>query len=153
MNSTTKSLIISPVIGVIAFLVIGAIHQELRIPSTPLDLAELVVIIAAVLAGALLVGVAGQSPARSGLARPGLARPGTAGAATHKADKAETGTVKWFNVKKGYGFITRDQGDDVFVHYRNIQGDGRRSISEGQRVSFVVVDGDKGLQADEVEAL
>lgn len=148
MNSTTKSLIISPVIGVIAFLVIGAIHQELRIPSTPLDLAELVVIIAAVLAGALLVGVAGQSRAA-----PGQARPGTAGAATHKADTAETGTVKWFNVKKGYGFITRDQGDDVFVHYRNIQGDGRRSISEGQRVSFVVVDGDKGLQADEVEAL
>ena len=63
------------------------------------------------------------------------------------------GTVKWFNIKKGYGFITRDSGDDVFVHYRNIVGDGRRSISDGQRVSFIVVDGDKGLQADEVETI
>jgi len=60
--------------------------------------------------------------------------------------------VKWFNVKKGYGFITRDQGDDVFVHYRNIEGKGRRALSEGQRVTFIVIDGEKGLQADEVEA-
>ena len=58
--------------------------------------------------------------------------------------------MKWFNVKKGYGFITRDQGDDVFVHFRNIKGSGRRSISEGQRVEFKVTTGDKGLQADEV---
>ncbi len=69
----------------------------------------------------------------------------------------ETGTVKWFNVKKGYGFITRDSGDDVFVHYRNInssgKANGRRGISDGQRVKFVVVDGDKGLQADDVEAI
>ncbi len=65
----------------------------------------------------------------------------------------EEGAVKWFNTKKGYGFITRDEGDDIFVHYRNLQGKGRRVISEGQRVSFVVVDGDKGLQADEVETI
>jgi|TARA_Y100000310_G_scaffold336467_3_gene421073 CspA family cold shock protein len=64
----------------------------------------------------------------------------------------ELGTVKWFNVKKGYGFITRDQGEDVFVHFRNIRGSGRRSISEGQRVEFVVVSGKKGLQADDVHA-
>ena len=66
---------------------------------------------------------------------------------------SETGTVKWFNVKKGYGFITRDSGEDIFVHYRNISGKGRRSISDGQRVKFIVIDGDKGLQADEVEAI
>ena len=63
------------------------------------------------------------------------------------------GTVKFFNDDKGYGFITRDQGDDVFVHYRNLEGKGRRSIAEGQRVSFIVVDGDKGLQAEEVEVI
>ncbi|MDP4597670.1 MAG: cold shock domain-containing protein [Pseudomonadales bacterium] len=61
--------------------------------------------------------------------------------------------MKWFNVKKGFGFITRDGGEDIFVHYRNIEGNGRRTIAEGQRVKFVVIDGDKGLQADEVEAL
>jgi CspA family cold shock protein len=69
------------------------------------------------------------------------------------SDTFELGTVKWFNVKKGYGFITRDQGDDVFVHFRNIQGSGRRSISDGQRVEFIVTTGDKGLQADEVSPI
>jgi len=64
----------------------------------------------------------------------------------------ETGTVKWFNDSKGYGFIQRDQGDDVFVHFRAIRSDGFRSLSEGQRVEFSVVEGDKGLQADDVEA-
>ena len=69
---------------------------------------------------------------------------------SYSSSDRETGTVKWFNVRKGYGFITRDAGDDVFVHFRNIEGSGRRAIEEGQRVSFVVTNGDKGLQADEV---
>ena len=63
----------------------------------------------------------------------------------------EEGTVKWFNADKGYGFIQRDSGDDVFVHYNAIQGDGYRSLEEGARVSFVVQTGQKGLQAAEVE--
>jgi cold shock protein len=65
----------------------------------------------------------------------------------------EQGTVKWFNSNKGYGFITRDQGDDVFVHYRSISGKGHRSLFEGQKVEFSVSDGDKGLQADDVTVL
>ena len=69
---------------------------------------------------------------------------------SYSSSDRETGTVKWFNVRKGYGFITRDAGDDVFVHFRNIEGSGHRAIEEGQRVSFVVTDGDKGLQADKV---
>ena len=63
----------------------------------------------------------------------------------------EEGTVKWFNAEKGYGFIQRDTGDDVFVHYSAIQGGGYRSLDEGSRVSFVVETGQKGLQATEVE--
>ncbi len=62
----------------------------------------------------------------------------------------ETGTVKWFNATKGYGFIERDQGGDVFVHYSAIEGDGYRSLDEGERVSFIVVEGQKGLQAQDV---
>jgi len=62
----------------------------------------------------------------------------------------ETGTVKWFNNSKGYGFIQREQGDDVFVHFRAIQGDGYRTLEEGQQVEFTVTDGDKGLQAEDV---
>lgn len=57
------------------------------------------------------------------------------------------GTVKWFNESKGFGFITRDDGTDVFVHYSAIQGDGFKTLAEGDSVSFDVVDGDKGLKA------
>jgi len=63
----------------------------------------------------------------------------------------ETGTVKWFNPDKGYGFIQRESGEDVFVHYSAIQGSGFRTLAEGARVSFIVSNGQKGLQADEVE--
>lgn len=61
-----------------------------------------------------------------------------------------TGKVKWFNDAKGYGFIERPGGDDVFVHYSAIQGTGFRSLSEGQEVEFEVVDGPKGKQAANV---
>lgn len=59
----------------------------------------------------------------------------------------ETGTVKWFNAQKGYGFITRDGGDDVFVHYKAIQSEGYKSLEEGERVEFEVGESPKGLQA------
>ncbi len=62
----------------------------------------------------------------------------------------ETGTVKWFNNQKGYGFITRESGDDVFVHYSSIRGDGYRSLEEGMQVEFSVKENDKGLQAYDV---
>ena len=61
-----------------------------------------------------------------------------------------TGTVKFFNSEKGYGFISREQGDDVFVHYSNIQGSGYRSLEEGQRVEFDVAPGRKGEEAQNV---
>ncbi|NIS80764.1 MAG: cold shock domain-containing protein [Anaerolineales bacterium] len=60
------------------------------------------------------------------------------------------GTVKWFNGSKGYGFIEREDGDDVFVHYSAIQGDGFRNLDEGQRVEFTIEQGAKGLQAAQV---
>jgi CspA family cold shock protein len=65
----------------------------------------------------------------------------------------ETGTVKWFNATKGYGFITREQGGDVFVHYSSIRGEGFRSLEEGQQVEFTVVQGQKGPQAHDVVSL
>ena len=61
-----------------------------------------------------------------------------------------TGTVKWFNDGKGYGFIAREGGDDVFVHFSAIQGNGFRSLQEGQQVEFTIQQGPKGLQAADV---
>ena len=63
----------------------------------------------------------------------------------------ERGTVKWFNAAKGYGFIQRETGEDVFVHFSAIQSDGYRSLDEGARVEFEVTRGPKGLQAANVQ--
>jgi CspA family cold shock protein len=63
------------------------------------------------------------------------------------------GTVKWFSNEKGYGFIERDEGEDVFVHFSAITMDGYKSLREGQRVEFEVVEGTKGLQAANVQAV
>ena len=62
-----------------------------------------------------------------------------------------TGTVKWFNEKKGYGFISREGGPDLFLHFSNIIGDGFRTLSEGQAVTFTEANGKKGPQAENVE--
>ncbi len=61
-----------------------------------------------------------------------------------------TGTVKWFNNAKGFGFITQEQGDDVFVHFRSIQGEGYKTLDEGQQVEFALTEGPKGFQAEDV---
>ena len=74
--------------------------------------------------------------------------------AQHSASQEdrETGTVKWFNTSKGFGFISRDSGEDIFVHFRAIRGEGHRVLIEGQRVEFSVMQRDKGLQAEDVIA-
>ena len=65
----------------------------------------------------------------------------------------ETGTVKWFNSSKGYGFISREDGDDVFVHFKAIEGEGYKSLDEGDKVQFEVGDGPKGPQAMKVSRI
>lgn len=89
---------------------------------------------------------AGTKPA------PG-ARPVATAVTTSGAGTRQHGTVKWFNVSKGFGFITRDDGEEIFVHFRSIRGGGRRGLRDGQKVSFTVADSDKGPQAEDVEAL
>jgi CspA family cold shock protein len=89
---------------------------------------------------------------------PAASRPGLISGVTIVSRPSKTGTrtmritgkVKWFNNAKGYGFIERDGGSDVFVHYSAIQGDGFRSLEEGQAVEFEIVDGPKGPQAGNV---
>lgn len=96
------------------------------------------------------------------LARPGSTRKPQAGKARRRRSKPEqrtsegpreSGAVKWFNGTKGFGFITRDSGEDIFVHFRSIRGEGHRTLRDGERVEFIVTDSDKGLQADDVVSL
>lgn len=75
---------------------------------------------------------------------------GTSRRAIKVGSGREYGTVKWFNAAKGFGFITRENGEDIFVHFRSIQGKGHRSLGEGQTVIFEVAESDKGLQAVDV---
>lgn len=65
----------------------------------------------------------------------------------------QNGTVKWFNETKGYGFITPESGPDVFVHFRAVEGNGFKTLAEGQKVSFEVVQGQKGMQAERVQVI
>ena len=81
------------------------------------------------------------------------ARSGTRLPRRGEGTRLANGTVKWFSNEKGYGFIARSDGDDVFVHYSAIMGDGYRSLAEGQSVEFDIVDGPKGKQAANVRPL
>jgi cold shock protein len=84
----------------------------------------------------------------------GPEQPAPAGKVTGREDRTlAEGTVKWFSNEKGYGFIQQDGGEDVFVHFSEIQGDGYRTLNEGQRVEFDVVQGSKGLQASGVRSI
>jgi CspA family cold shock protein len=73
--------------------------------------------------------------------------------ATPVMSNRQNGTVKWFNETKGYGFITPESGPDVFVHFRAIEGKGFKTLAEGQKVSFEVVQGQKGMQAEHVQVI
>lgn len=79
------------------------------------------------------------------------AKPSKPGKSSNKG--FEEGQVKWFNPNKGFGFIVRESGEEIFVHYRSIVGEGRRSLRDGQRVQFKIGTGDKGLQAEEVSRI
>ena len=132
--SIIKKIAISVVIGLIAYAINEfALNGRTPIPDTTPEISLLLLFIATSFVSQFVGG-------------------GSATESSYSSSERETGTVKWFNVRKGYGFITRDEGDDVFVHFRNLEGKGRRTIEEGERVSFVVVTGDRGLQADEVSA-
>jgi CspA family cold shock protein len=94
------------------------------------------------------VSVGGQSPLPWEIAGPAVQRSGT-----NKEIVLATGTVKWFNGEKGFGFIAREQGDDVFVHFSAIQGTGYKTLEEGQRVEFDVGPGRKGEEAQNVRVI
>jgi len=141
-----KKLIIAIILGLIAYELTKVLLDDgFQLPTTTPEISLLIIFIVTAFAGSIFAA----NPVGSKTSSPSRASSTSTATGASGGDR-ETGTVKWFNVRKGYGFITRDQGEDIFVHFRNIEGKGRRAILEGERVSFIVTDGDKGLQADNV---
>ncbi|MGB0204563.1 MAG: cold-shock protein [Neptuniibacter sp.] len=140
-----RSLIVSVIAAVLVPVLLGAlagVEVELS------NVAALAVVFVVTLAASLI--------AASGNKDSELSADSFTGAAVEAEDEnddRELGTVKWFNVSKGFGFITRGEDDDVFVHFRNIRGRGHRSLTEGQKVRFYVRESDKGLQAEDVSVI
>ncbi|MBY4679005.1 cold-shock protein [Marinobacterium arenosum] len=143
-NQLIKSVVISAVAAVILPVLMGALGVEV-----PLSVPVIAVSFVVVMASCLLASMGGQQAAVQ-KASSGVAAEQDV---DDQDDDREEGIVKWFNVSKGFGFITRENGEDVFVHFRNIRGRGHRSLSEGQKVRFNVRQGDKGLQAEDVSVM
>lgn len=140
-----SKLLITLMLAALTSLALGYLdNQSLSVPASIQDWGRFLILFGGMLTAVLLT---------STTSAPADDEDEDEETAEYDSDDFEEGTVKWFNTKKGYGFITRDQGDDIFVHFRNIKGQGRRSLNDGQKVTYVVIEGDKGLQADHVSPL
>jgi CspA family cold shock protein len=147
------SLIVKLVISLVIAIIASTVTTLLQDGSIP-DLLLLAAFCIATVATALLVSPSASTATAGSASKPAKTR--TQEPARHStADNSarEQGQVKWFNVSKGFGFITKDDGEEIFVHFRSIRGEGRRSLRDGQRVSFVVAQSDKGPQAEDVEGI
>ncbi|WP_432470727.1 cold-shock protein [Amphritea sp. HPY] len=133
VNQLIRSVVVSALATAVILFVQGSLPGEGKLPVMDMVLVFAVVLVSCVIAG--LGSSSSESEDEDYIS---------------ENDDREQGTVKWFNVSKGFGFITRENGDDVFVHFRNIRGRGHRSLSEGQSVRFIVKESDKGLQAEDV---
>ncbi len=139
-----RSLIVSAIAAVVVPVLLGpvaGVEVELS------NIAAVAVVFVVTFAAAFIAASGSANPAEDSLVN------GAAEEYVDENDDREQGTVKWFNVSKGFGFITRGEDDDVFVHFRNIRGRGHRSLAEGQKVRFYVRESDKGLQAEDVSVV
>lgn len=140
----------------IALLVAGAATGITLLFDNDLSTPGLFGLVAcATLVTTMLTQLAGSAVSPGHDASAGRA-PGSPAAAPRNSAAGrgrEQGAVKWFSQKKGFGFIIRENGDEIFVHYRNIAGEGRRTLLDGERVTFRVSQTDKGPQAEEVETI
>ena len=138
MSYINKSFIIA----IVATLIIGlpVLFLGLQFTSIQILIATFLISLASAMA----------ATTNSGKTRHKTAANDNRSAINHS--RRESGNVKWFNASKGFGFITRDSGDDIFVHFRSIRGEGHRVLHDGQRVEFAISEGDKGLQAEDVAA-
>lgn len=135
MNLRTSMSVLAT--ALVLALLATLIELAIRIPPALAYFA--IALLAALVTSLMTSKLASQSPRTRATAKP--------------ASGKETGNVKWFSASKGFGFITRDNGQDIFVHFRSISGNGHRILREGQRVEFAVTEGSKGLQAEDVVAV
>ncbi len=142
--SLTVKIIVSLVIAA-AIASVTTLLQGNPLPDLPMLLACCLAAFAAALVAARPAPAAGDRPA----AAPKRSQADPSPVIDDDAER-QYGSVKWFNTSKGFGFIIKDDGEEIFVHFRSIRGEGRRGLKDGQRVSFVVVDSDKGPQAEDV---
>jgi CspA family cold shock protein len=145
--SLTLKLIISLVIAA-AVASAATLAQGEALPDIPMLAACCVAAVASVIA----VSLPGRSETATVAAAPSGEKRSATPARRQDYDDSnrEFGQVKWFNASKGFGFIIKEDGDEIFVHFRSIRGEGRRGLKDGQRVSFVVADSQKGPQAEDV---
>jgi len=149
------SLPVKIVISIIIAIAVASATTYLQGNALP-DLMLSAAFCIATIATALLTGLPATQSAGSPRTQRDQApahKSSSSSPSTSASGPREEGNVKWFNVSKGFGFITLDNDEEIFVHFRSIRGEGRRSLRDGQRVSFVVADSDKGPQAEDVEAL
>lgn len=139
---SSSQLIKNIIVSVVAVAVVAAAWQVVGVDNY---IGVLAIVFIAVFVSTL-VSSAGSSPATGAV----QSVSNDDDEYDDNAEGREVGVVKFFNVKEGWGFITRSDGEDVFVHFRNIRGRGHRSLNEGQRVTFSVGTTDKGLQAEDV---
>lgn len=146
--SLIVKLIISLVIATIAYTLASLLHTgTVQLDHSDFGLLLLLAFFFATTATALLVR--DSTPKASPSAGGGKSKVFTGGPSTDTGTR-EQGKVKWFNISKGFGFIVKDDGEEIFVHFRSIRGEGRRGLTDGQRVNFIVAESDKGPQAEDV---
>ncbi len=138
-----KAIIRLTIISIIFSLIATGIASQVFAREFFPDVGDLIILALIIFASTLLSSLASTNTQQG-------KSPDFEQKATNCNNIRESGVVKWFNTSKGFGFITRDGGDDVFVHFRSIRGQGHRALFEGQRVEFDITEGDKGLQAEDV---
>jgi len=142
--SLIAKLILSLVIAIIASTLTTLLLQgEMFNPQL------LLAFFVATAATALIAGASSASTSSSPATRQAPNNQATKKSSASDPNR-ERGTVKWFNISKGFGFIVKDDGEEIFVHFRSIRGEGRRGLRDGQSVTFLVTDSDKGPQAEDV---
>jgi len=168
MRNPVKAILIALMIAIPAPLVLGllltATPEPLRLIAAgePLEAlgatrgiaAYIITLALFTVAGFLAIVLSNRQPATGGRRKSAAQADNSDNRYDDNTPEGkEEGTVKWFNVKKGYGFIVRENGEEVFVHFRAIRGSGRRVLRQGQHVRFDVIEANRGLQADNVSAL